>query len=893
MSWLLRCRVRFRTAFKRDALDRDFDRELSAWVDELADRYRAAGVAPGEARRRALADTGGVEQVKELVRETRPGAVVDGCLRDIAYAWRSLLRTPGVFAAIVLTLALGIGANTAIYSVVHTILLQPPPYRAPDRLVMIWANMQAAALPRARLAGPEVVDFQTHARTLGAVAAIQAASAAVTGEGDPEQVLVARVTTNFLDVLGVDVAEGRRFVTDDGPPTPVPPAIVSWPFFERRLGGSLAALGRTIVMDGSEVRIVGVLKPDFRLRFLSAVGFTEEPQILQPFATDLKDGHRLIRLNTVVARLADDATLGSAAGELASISAELARRDPVYREARHSFYLVPLATDSTRDVRGMLLALAGGVLIVLVAACVNVGGLLLARAAGRRREIATLVALGAGRVRLVRQFVAEGLLVAGAGALAGIVTGSLALRAIVALRPPSLSRLERATIDTPVLVAVASVALLWGLIFALAPLTEFGRLAAGANLLGGGRTAGRLKHRTRTTLVVAQIALGTVLVVAASLLVRSTTALYQVDPGFDLEARALTFRLVLPADRYPNRAAANAFSRELEARLKAVPGVLRVGTTTHVPFDSISNLSGKYVTEARNTPAGIASAPFADMRAVSPDLLQTLGFHLVSGRWFTETDDHASAPVSMVDERLASRAWPGQPAVGQRLRLPIEIDRSVAAVWTTVVGVVRHARYQSLDADAPEQAYVPARQTLRVAPTAVVLRTAGDPGLLAARVRPAVAGLDPLLPPYDIKPLATYVARATSGRRFTAALTVSFAGLAMALAAVGLAGLVSYSVASRHREFGVRLALGATPVRVRRGVLSEAALLVGVGLAAGVLTAGAAAQGIRTLLFGVAPTDVASYAGAVVLLSVAGLLASWWPARRASRVNPVDALRSE
>jgi putative ABC transport system permease protein len=814
-------------------------------------------------------------------------------LRDVAYACRSLGRAPGLLTAVLVTLALGIGANAAVYSVVYTILLDPPPYHAPDRLSILWANMGAADLPRTQLAGPEVLDFQREATSLSGVAAIQGASAAITGGRAPEQVTLARTSPNFFDVLGVGVLAGRTFASTDGFPTPAPPVVLAWPLFQRRFGGDVSIIGQSLVLDGASVQIIGVLRPDFRLQFLAAARFASEPQVFQPITTDLAKGHRLIRPYHVIARLADDATRESAAVQMAAISAALARRDPIYHAARHTFHLAPMTAESTREVRPMLFALFAGVIVVLLVTCVNVGGLLLARAAGRQREIATLAALGADRARFARQFLVEGLIIAAAGAFAGLVTGMLVLRAIVALRPPGLDRLEQASLDPTVLGVVAAVAGVWGLLFALAPLAEVRRLNVSSCLGLQSRIAGRLRYRTRAALVVTQIVLGTILVVGAGLLLRSIDALYRVDAGFNLDTSALTFRVVWPAHRYATGDAVNAFDRELADRLRALPGVRQVGSISHIPFDTAGSLSGKYVTQAEDTPEGQAAARFADLRVVSPGVLEMLGAQLVAGRWFNDEDGRGGALVSIVDDKLAARAWPGQPAVGQRLRLPLEMDRRIGAHWTTVIGVVRHVRFRRLDAEVQEQAYVPARQTLRTGATAYVVRTESDPSSLAAAVTRVVSDLDPLLPPYDVRPLRTYVARAISARLFTVILASSFAFLALALAAVGLAGLVSYSVTSRVREFGVRLALGATSGGVQRLVLTEALLLVITGLGIGVLAATGASHAMRALLFSVSPLDAASYTGAIVLVAVVGLAASWWPARRAGRVNPVVALRAE
>ena len=701
---------------------------------------------------------------------------------------------------------------------------------------------------------------------------------------------MAQVSWNFFDVLGVRAARGRTFATEDGVPSPDPPVVVSWPFFQRRFGGDASVVGRRIVLNDTAVTVLGVLPQGFGLRFRADASIPDEPQVFQTFSEDLAKTHRLIRYYQVVGRLAPGATIDDAAREVASIAAELARRYPFYTVGNHSFYLVPLLADTTRQVRPMLMALLGGAVVVLVAACVNVAGLLLARAVARRREVATLVALGADRRRLSCQFVAEGLIIAAAGAAAGLITGFAALRAIVALRPPGLDRLAQASINTPVLAAVGGIACLWGALFALAPLAESKRMTVATGLQSLSPAHGRLRYRARSILVIAQIALGTALIVTASLLVRTMDALHRVDTGFETDARALTFRLSFPPGRYSSSAEVNAFSRELETRLAALPGVTSVGAISHLPFDTLGNWSSKYFPEGPGQ--NLSVARLADTRAVTPGTLQTLGVHLVEGRWFTEDDARDSRHVVVVDERLAARTWPGRSAVGQRIHVPFLIDRQVTTTWAIVIGVVRHMRYRTPDAEVQEQLYFPFRQNLR-SPMAYILRTSMDPAAISADARRVVASLDPLLPTYEMAPLDSYVARAMSSRRFTAVLITSFAFLALALAGVGLAGLVAYSVASRHREFGIRLALGATPARVRGTVLTEGLLLAVLGIALGLLGAVAAAHGMRTLLFGVGPSDPTSYLGAILILAMTGLAASWWPARRAMSVNPVQALRSE
>jgi putative ABC transport system permease protein len=815
----------------------------------------------------------------------RPPSFLDGMLHDAAYACRSLIRNPGLLAAILLTLALGIGFNVAVYSAVHAILIQPPPYREPDRLVLLFANMGAAGVTRAALAGPEVKDFEAATKTLEGIAALEPTSVALTSGGQPDQFKVGRVTWNFFDVLGVRPTLGRTFIEGDQAGAQI---VITWPLFQQRFGGDRSVLGRQVVVDDASVTVVGVLPANFRLQ-LRGGGLDGEWDLFTPTGPNLAREHRLIRPYRTIARLGPGVTFEQAAQDVQTIRADLARRFPFYTTGNHRFELVPLVADAVRTIRPALFALLAAVIVVLLAACVNVAGLLLARAAGRRNEIATLVALGADRMRMTRQYLVEGLLIAGGGALAGLAAGVVVLRVLVAFRPPGLERLARTNIETPVLLTIAAIAAAWGLLFALAPLSVLRQVSSTAGRHGA-RVSGRVQWRTRSLLVITQIALGTVLIVTAGLLVRTMDALNRVDTGLNVEMHALTFRVSFPSSRYPTRVEINRFSRALESRLRALPDVQAVGTVSIMPFDTVPQRSGKYLIDRRSEDASAART--ADLRSVNPELLPMLGIQLKEGRWFSEQDDENAPPVSIVDEHLANRAWPGESALGRWLRVPLQIDHVTMPVWTTVVGVARHVRHRTPDEVGPEQVYVPSRQTMPPS-MAFVVRTAANPGRLSEQVRGLVAGLDPRLPAHDIKPFGAYVTQAMATRRFTALLVSSFAGLVLLLAGVGLTGLVSYSVTSRQRELGIRMAIGATPSAVRRMVLGEGLTLVVAGVLVGLAAAAAAAQAMRALLFGVGPADVASYGGAVLLLCLTGLAAGWWPARRAMRVNPVEALRHD
>jgi predicted permease len=515
---------------------------------------------------------------------------------------------------------------------------------------------------------------------------------------------------------------------------------------------------------------------------------------------------------------------------------------------------------------------------------VNVAGLLAARAAARRQEIALRIALGAGRTRLFRQCLVEGVVLAALGAVVGVAVAWAALTALVAARPESLSRIAAVTIDLRVLAFTGGTALLWGALLSLAPLAEVLRTSTVAGL----RRAGERTHaRTRKVLVAVQVALGVVLVVSAGLVARSFLRLQGVDTGFRSD-HVLSFRLGLSGERYQSPETFNAFSRAFEKEVAALPGVVAVAAVSHLPFDHIPNWGGPYLAQRG---ADEATAPMADYRAVTPDFFAAAGARLVAGRGFTEADDSTGAPVVMVDERLARLTWPGQSAVGKRLGLDPQSEGHPAS-WATVVGVVRHLRHSSLMEEVREQVYFPQRQINRN-PEAYLIRASGDPAILAAPVRRILTRLDPTLPISEVRPLDGYVTAARGAQRFTMILAAAFAAVALLLACIGLYGVVAYAVTQRRREFGVRLALGALPAPVRSLVLRDGMRVALVGLALGVPAALATSRLLRSQLFGVTPRDTATYAIAIALLALAAALASWFAARRATSASPLEVLRAE
>jgi predicted permease len=878
----------WRTLFGSTRLERELDEELRAAVDELAGRHADAGLDPERARRAAAIALGGVEQVKEEVRANRVGAGVEALLLDVRYAWRGLRKAPAFTAVVLLTLALGAGANSAIFSVVRALLLSPLPYRDADRLIFVWGDMSHRGYPRAPLSGPELQDLRQQSTTCSAFAAIWANTAALTDSGDPEQLRIGRVTADFFDVLGAEAALGRTFRAEDALDGAAPTILISWELFRRRFGADPAVVGKRILVNDRPTAVIGVMPEHFRLLLPPDAAVPDRLQAWQPFGDGLVHSPRGQLFLRVIGRMRPGTSLASARDDIAGIARRIGREHTQYGEQGRAFATVALHDDGVREVRAPLLALFGGVGLLLTIACVNVASILIARAAARRKEIALKLALGASRGRLLRQSAAEGLLLSLMGGLAGVIAAFGVKQVLTTIRPESLSRVDAATIDLTIFGFTLATSLVWGLLFSLAPLGEIFRTDAGTALAPLGRTTSTpLRYGARAALVVLQVALSVVLLVSAGLLVRGFVEVLQVDSGFRSE-RILTFRVAIPVQRYRPRDAFNTFTRELQSRLAVLPGVTGVGALSHIPYDDLPNWGTPYLSETATTRTG---APLADARTVLPGSLEALGVRLLEGRFFTGADQDPKNPVAIVDDKLARRMWPNGSAIGQRL-LVDPFSTGVPDMRVTIVGVVRHLRLRSLVDDLTEQIFFPQRLVGRN-PIAVLLRTAGDPEAIAADVRAAVAGLDPRLPIYDVRALETYVENARAARRFAMQLASAFAASALALAMIGVYGVLAYSVARRRHEFGVRRALGADVGRIVRGVLREGLGFALAGCAAGVCGAAAAAWLLQGQLYGVRAYDPATYAAALAAIAIAAAIACWIPARRAAAVSPMDALRVE
>ena len=622
------------TLFRKAALDRELDDEIRAAEETLVDRHLAGGMSPEAARRAAVAalgGPGGAIRVKEDVRDGRIGAGLDSLLLDLRYAWRGLWTTSGLTAVMIVTLALGIGANAAIFSVVRAMLIDPLPYRDADRLVFVWLNQAATGYPRSPLSGPDLRNLREGSTTLAEFGAIWATgTVALSGDGDPEQLRSAYVTSNFFQVLGAESALGRTFRPEDSAAGAPPTILLGWDLFERRFGGDPSIVGRQILVNDEPTTVIGVMPRTFRLLLPPDSSVPDHLQVWQPFWNDLEQGPRGNLFLRVVGRMRPGVTVAQAGADVDGIAQRITRE---IGKAR-AFTTVGLQADDVRDIRGPLLALFAGVGILLLIACVNVASLLVARAASRARETALRLALGASRGRLLRQSLVEGLVLTLLGAAAGVLAGYVGLRVLLALAPESLGRIGASRIDMTVFAFTLAISVLWGVLFSLAPAAELFRAGARGSLQPRLRSAMTpVRYRTRATLVVVQIALSVVLLVGAGLLARAFVEVQRVDIGFRAD-RHLTFRVALPESRYGSTEAMVTASAELRRRLAALPGVTGAGAISHLPYDDLPNWGLTFSLEG--APPGDAGAAKADTRSISTGLLEALGVELVEGRFFTD-----------------------------------------------------------------------------------------------------------------------------------------------------------------------------------------------------------------------------------------------------------------
>jgi putative ABC transport system permease protein len=803
-----------------------------------------------------------------------------GVLADLRHGVRLLLRSPGFTIVAVAALAIGIGANTAIFSVVHTLLLERLPYGDAERLVVVWEHH----VPRDRKGNVVAPANFLHWREMNTVfddiAAVGlTANFTLAGEGDPVEIPVQLVTAAFFPILGVQPAQGRPFTAEeDRPGSRV--VVISDRLWRTRLGSDPAVVGRAITLQGLSLTVLGVMPPGFSFLDKSVdawipVGF--------PASARTPRGRWL----ATVARLRPGVSADAAQRDMTRVADALTAQFPDFNTG-WTAQVVPLREQLTGDVRPALMVMLGAVGFVLLIACANVANLLLARATARQRELAVRAALGAGRGRIVRQLLAESVVLAAAGGAAGLLLawwGLHLLRVVVAESLP-IQRLEQVAIDGPVLAFTFAAALLSGVVFGLVPAFTASGAALNEALKEGGRTGSAARgQRTRSVFVVVEVALALVLLVGAGLLVRSFARLMEVDSGFDPAAQTLAMRVTLPQATYREPAARVDFFDRLLARINGVPGVQTSGAISFLPLASLGSATRYEVVGQPQPPAG--QEPVTDVRVIAHDYFGALGIRLIRGRTFDQRLASDAENKVVVNETLARTHWPGEDPIGKRIKVSWGDTRE-----DEIIGVVGDVRMAGLDSKARPAIYWPHGRNGDGSMTLTV-RAAGGTGPVVTSIRGILRELNPSLALADVRTMDEVVSRSVAQRRLTMTMLATFAGAALLLAAVGIYGVIAYSVTQRTQEIGIRVALGAQRSDVMRMVVGQAALLAGAGIAAGAAGAFALTRWMADLLFDVQPFDPVTFGAVAGLLVAVALVASYIPGRRATRVDPVVALRSQ
>jgi putative ABC transport system permease protein len=806
-------------------------------------------------------------------------------MHDLRYVLRSLAKAPGFTFIVLLTLALGIGANTAIFTVLNAVLLRPLPFPDSDRLVAIRETFGQGL--EGSVAGPNVVDWRTRSHSFSGMLALRASSRALVGDGEPEQVVTAMVSADFFRTLGVPPALGRGFADgeDQGVGTV---AVLSDGLWRSRYAADPDIIGRTITLSGQPYTVIGVAPPGFTYPG-NAVAWLPMEYGLS------RSAQRSSHSYDVVGRLAPGVTLEAAQADLAAVARGLEKEYPDENGGRGA-RVVPLTADTVRAARPVLLLLGGAALFVLLIACANVANLFLARAAVRQRELAVRAALGAGRWRLARQVLVEGVLLSLAGGVIGLLLASWGVDLLVALRPRGIPRLGEISIDHATLAFALLVSVVVGMGFALFPAITLSQGDPADAFRGEGRgvTGARSGGRFRAGLVVAQVSLALVLLAGAALLVVTVQRLALIDPGFD-PRNAYTFEFTIPPGKYPDRARHDQYLTRVVEAVSQVRGTRAAGATFYLPLGN-GQVNGDF-TLAGAPPAAPGKEQYANFRMVTGDYFSALSIQLRRGRLLAP-DDRAGAPhVAVVNEALARMAWPNQDPIGQRLTFG---DGQDDPDWMEVVGVVANVKTSGLTVDIGPEIFVPFAQitadlwtVFAPLPVSVVIRSDDNLETVGAAVRGAIRSVDPDQPVTGPSPAGELVAAAVARQRFGMLLLLAFGGLALLIAAVGVYGVMAYAVSQRTRELGIRLALGARPATVRALVLGQGMVLAGLGIGLGLMGALALGRLLVGMLYGVQPTDPRVLAAVSALLATACVVACLVPAVRATRVNPVDALRSE
>ena len=880
MSWLRR----LANTFRRRTLEREIDDELQFHVDMRAADLERAGMTPEQARRTAQRLLGNDAALRDRTRESAVWVHLETALQDALYAVRILWRAPWFTAAAALTLAIGIGVNTAMFAVVYGVLIRPLPYADAERLHFLFQLNPRAG--RTRVTPLDFVDLQAQLRSMR-TAAIVGNGFTFTGDGDPELAIGHLVSGEFFDLLGVTPALGRTFGTGDEAAATNDLMVLSHGMWQRRFGGDPRIVGRTVMANNRPFTVVGVMKPDFAFQ-----GPRYQFWVPLPFRGANPDKlpiNRNSRYVQVLAKLNPGVSPDAAATELRSAAGVLAQAYPALH-TNTSFVLSSLTEETVGNVRSALQLLFAAVLLVLLIACGNVTSLLLARFTVRGPEVLVRAALGASRGRLVRQFVIETLVLYTVGTVAGIVLASWLLNVLRTFGPAAVPRVTSVELVMPVLAFTCLTSLVAAVAFGMVPALQATREASASGLRERTATAGRSRQRIRSAIVVAQVAVALSLLAGASLVARSLLNLERVDKGFDPEGR-LTFNVGMPPTRFPDAPAMHAFYRRLVDAIATRPEFTSVGTTTAFPLSG-QDLENGFAVDGY-VAASPEQEPVAALRGVSPGYTASMGIALRSGRAFTPADDERGAPVALVNETFVRRYFAGRNPIGGRIS-----DGGPEGPWRTVVGVVADVKHRALAAEARPEVLLPWLQmdsgflTTWARGISFVVRSDMEFAAAAGLIRSQIRRVDANTPVIELRPVSALVDQSVAEPRFRTFLLSSFAVTSVCLAAIGIFGVLSYVVSERTREIGIRMALGAPQRTIFRDVLARGGWLVTIGSVLGLAGAAALTRWIRGLLFQVSPADPLTLAAATLGLAVVALLAMLIPARRATRVNAVIALRT-
>lgn len=817
--------------------------------------------------------------------------------QDVRYTLRDMRKHPGFVIAAVLTLAVGIGVNAAMFSVLYAVMLRPLPYSEPDRLVAVWNSWKGQA--DGEFSDPEYLDFSERSRTMQMAAMVQSAAGIAGDSGSAERVPTAYLTANAFSVLGVAPVLGRGFVQDEEVEGRDTVVLLSHSLWERRFSSSPSIIGQTLLVDGRRCEIIGVMPAGVRLP--TEFGTDDTVGILQPLTLqraaprDKRGGHYL----RVIARLNDGAALESARAELASIHEEMKRAYTTdYDNMQFSGHLRPLRDDLLGDSRRTLLILSMAVALVLLLACANVANLMLARGEARRSELSIRTALGASRFRIVRQLVTEGLVLSSLGAAAGLVLAVLCQNVLLywaGSGAVTLPRLNDITLNTPVLIFTAGLALLTPLLFGLFPAVPIAKSASGQVLVDAARgNSARLRPQVRRTLVALQVTIATVLLIASGLFLKSLMRVLEQPSGIRSD-HVLTFRTSLPDAQYRELPQIAGFYTRFVERVSTLPGVKVAGASSGLPM---SVASGDWSFDVEGRPmVGNKHAGKADWYVITPGYFEALGIGLAQGRFPQPSDDENAAPVIFINETTAKAVFPGENPVGYRIKLTSTTGPEQP--WRTVAGVIKDVRQRGLDTPVRTEMFIPHTQFLHFSAggqaraMAIVVRTSVAPMSLMPTIRAELAKLDPLVPAAQEMDMDTVVKQSVADRSMMVSLITVFGTLAIVLAVIGVYGVMDFTVLQRRREIGVRLAVGATRSAVEKLFWRDGMHMVTIGIATGAVLSAVFGGVMATLLYDVRPRDVAVYLTTAVIVAAAGLTAIYFPARRGSRVDPMEALRTE